>query len=216
MPVALENAPSSIRIDMARYKEAERERIAAGTRRALLDAATQEFAHGGYEAANINRISLAAGFAKGTIYNYFPSKRALLLALIDDIAAAHIAAIMDGVGRVDDPEERLARFFEAGFAWVVEQTRQARVMITALYGPDEELRTHMYQAYLPLFQFVAEQIVGHGIDRGRFRQVGPMATAGLLMTIYLGTASQTDEAGRTWLDPQQVSDFAIHALCKEG
>ena len=35
------------------------------------------------------------------------------------------------------------------------------------------------------------------------------------MTIYLGTASQTDEAGRTWLDPQQVADFAIYALAQQ-
>ena len=201
---------------MARHKESERERIAAETRRALLNAATQEFARGGYEAANINRISLAAGFAKGTIYNYFPSKRELMLALIDDVAAAQVATIIEQVGQVEDPEGRLARFFEAGFAWVVEQTEQARVMITMLYGPDETFRNHMYQAYLPLFQFVAEQIVGRGIQQGRFRQVGPIATAGLLMTIYLGAASQTDDAGRTWLDPQQVSDFASHALRKEG
>jgi len=96
----------------------------------------------------------------------------------------------------------------------MEQTDQARVMITMLYGPDEAFRTHMYQAYLPLFQFVAEQIIGYGIERNRFRHVGPMATAGLLMTIYLGTASQVDEEGRTWLDPQQVSEFAVHALRK--
>ena len=148
---------------MARHKEAEREEITAETRRALLSAAAQEFARGGYEAANINHISLAAGFAKGTVYNYFPSKRALMLALIDDITAAHIAAITEQVGQVEDPEERLARFFEAGFVWVVEQTEQARVMITMLYGPDDDFRNHMYQAYLPLFQFVAEQIVGRGI-----------------------------------------------------
>ena len=201
---------------MARHKEAEREKIAAESRRALLDAATEEFARGGYDAANINRISLAAGFAKGTIYNYFPSKRELMLALVDDIAAGHIGYIMERVGQVDDPESRLALFFEAGFAWVMEQTDRARVMITMLYGPDEAFRTHMYQAYLPLFQFVAEQIIGRGIESGQFRRVGPRATAGLLMTIYLGTASQTDEAGRTWLDPQQVSDFATHALKAEG
>jgi len=199
---------------VARHKETEREKIAAETRRALLDAATVEFAQGGYAAANINRISLAAGFAKGTIYNYFPSKRDLMLALIDDIAAGHVKYIMDRVERADDPAERLALFFEAGFAWVMAQTGRARVMITMLYGPDEAFRTHMYQAYLPLFQFVAEQVVGRGVESGRFRHVGPMATAGLLMTIYLGTSSQTDEDGRTWLDPQQVSDFAIHALRK--
>jgi AcrR family transcriptional regulator len=201
---------------MARYKETEREKIAAETKRALLDAATEEFARGGYDEANINRISLAAGFAKGTIYNYFPSKRALMLALVDDIAAGHIAYIMERVGRVEDPGGRLSAFFEAGFTWVTEQTSQARVMISMLYGPDETFRTHMYETYLPMFQFVAEQIVGWGIEQGRFRHVGPMATAGLLMTIYLGTSSQTDDAGRTWLDPAQVSDFAIHALKAEG
>jgi AcrR family transcriptional regulator len=200
---------------MSRHKGAEREEIAAQTRRALLDAAAEEFARDGYKAANINRISLAAGFAKGTIYNYFPSKRALLLALIDDSAADHVGYIMDQVGQVDDPDERLSAFFEAGFAWVAGHSNQGRVMITMLYGPDEAFRIHMYQAYLPLFQFVAAQIVSPGIEQGRFRDLQPMSTAGLLMTIYLGTASQTDPEGRTWIDPAQVSDFAIHALRAE-
>jgi AcrR family transcriptional regulator len=201
---------------VARHKEAEREKIAAETWRALLDAAAEEFAHGGYRAANINRISLAAGFAKGTVYNYFPSKRALMLALIDDIAASHVGYIVDQVGQVADPDERLAAFFEAGFTWVTRQTSQGRVMITMLYGPDEAFRVHMYQAYRPLFQFVAEQIVSLGIEQGRFRDLEPMSTAGLLMTIYLGTASQTNPEGRTWFDPAQVSDFAIYALRAEG
>jgi AcrR family transcriptional regulator len=200
---------------MARYKEADREQIAAETRRALLDAAAEAFAKDGYQAANINHISRAAGFAKGTIYNYFPSKRALMLALIDDVAAGHIRYITDRVGQVEDANERLEAFFNAGFAWVIERTNQARVMITMLYGPDEEFRNHMYQAYLPLFQFVAEQIISLGIEQGRFRHLGPMATAGLLMTIYLGTSSQTDDKGQTWLDPAQVADFAIHALKAE-
>jgi AcrR family transcriptional regulator len=181
----------------------------------LLEAAAEAFAEDGYQSANINRISLAAGFAKGTIYNYFPSKRALMLAVIDDIAGSHIRFIMEWVGQVDDPDGRLAAFFEAGFAWVTEQISSGRIMIAMLYGPDEEFRIHMYQAYLPLFQFVAEQIVGLGIEQGRFRDLEPTATAGLLMTIYLGTASQTNEEGRTWIDPRQVSDFAVHALKAE-
>jgi TetR/AcrR family fatty acid metabolism transcriptional regulator len=201
---------------MARHKEAEKEKITAETRRALLDAAAEAFARDGFEAANINRISLTAGFAKGTIYNYFPSKRDLMLAVIEDIASDHVNYIMNRVEPVEGPEGRLTEFFDAGFTWVVKQTSRARVMITMLYGPDEAFRTHMYQAYLPLFQFVAEQIINQGIAQGRFRHVGPMATAGLLMTIYLGTASQTDEEGRTWLDPAQVSDFAIHALKAQG
>ena len=50
---------------MARHKEAERETIVSETRERLLQAATEEFAREGYVGANINRISRAAGFAKG-------------------------------------------------------------------------------------------------------------------------------------------------------
>jgi len=76
---------------MPRHKDAEREQVMSQTRQLLLEAAAEEFAREGYAGANINRISRAAGFAKGTIYNYFSSKRALMLALIDAIAETHLA-----------------------------------------------------------------------------------------------------------------------------
>ena len=59
---------------MPRPRTAAREQVLAQTRQQLLDAAAVEFTREGYASANINRISKTAGFAKGTIYNYFPSK----------------------------------------------------------------------------------------------------------------------------------------------
>ena len=197
---------------MARHKETERETVLSETRRLLLEAATNEFAREGYDGANINRISKAAGFAKGTIYNYFPSKRALMLALIDEVSEAHIDFVLEQVQGEGDPGHRLERFFKAGFAFISEHLAQARVMINTLYGPDVEFRAHMYQAYQPLFQFVSNDIVAAGISRGVFREVDPDATAALLMTIYLGAGSQVDESGRAWLDPRQVAAFVLNAL----
>ena len=197
---------------MARHKEAERETVLSETRRLLLEAATAEFAREGYDGANINRISKAAGFAKGTIYNYFPSKRALMLTLIDEVSDSHIDFVLKQVQEEGDPGHRLERFFEAGFAFISDHLAQARVMINTLYGPDVEFKTHMYQAYQPLFQFVSNDIIAAGISRGVFREVDPDATAALLMTIYLGAGSQVDEDGRTWLDPSQVAAFALNAL----
>src|SRR5260370_17572423 len=57
------------------------------TRRRLLAAAAQEFARAGLERASVDAISLAAGYAKGTIYNYFPSKEELFLAVVEDASA---------------------------------------------------------------------------------------------------------------------------------
>ena len=51
---------------MPRYKDSESEQAAIDTRQKLLAAAAEEFARQGYNAANINHISRAAGYAKGT------------------------------------------------------------------------------------------------------------------------------------------------------
>jgi len=200
---------------MARYKESERKNVLSKTRRLLLEAAAAEFAREGYHGANINRISTAAGFAKGTVYNHFPSKKALLLALIEDIAGNHYDFIAERVGQEDDPAGRLEQFFAAGFAFVVTYPTHARVMINTIYGPETEFKMVAYQAYQPLFQLVGSEILGAGMAQDIFRPVDAGATAGLLMTIYLGTASQVDEEGNPWMDPQQVADFAQHALLLE-
>jgi AcrR family transcriptional regulator len=199
---------------MPRLKKDEREQVLSKTRRLLLDAAAEEFARQGYARANINRISIAAGFAKGTIYNYFASKRELMLALIEATAETHVDWMVGQVEEEEDPRRRLERFFEAGFAFVSGHLAQARVMINTIYGPDVEFKQHMWGAYQPLFEFVGRDIIAAGIARGLFRPLDPAATATLLMTIYLGTASQVSEAGRIWLDPRQVADFALNALRK--
>jgi AcrR family transcriptional regulator len=201
---------------MPRHKKVERQEIMGQTRQLLLQAATKEFAREGYAGANVNRISRAAGFAKGTIYNYFDSKRALMLALIDEIARAHFDSISEHVAQKDDPACRLERFFEAGFAWVMDNLDQARVMITTLNGPDAEFKLHMFQAYQPMFELVGSDIIAVGVERGIFRQVEPVAEARLLMTIYLGVCSQLNEQGKPWFSPDEVTELLLDGLREQN
>lgn len=56
---------------------------------AILDAALAVFDQAGFEAARVEDIAAAAGVAKGTVYLHFPSKVALLEALI----ARHVAPV---------------------------------------------------------------------------------------------------------------------------
>jgi AcrR family transcriptional regulator len=199
---------------MPRTHKTAREERRSETRKRLLEAAAVEFAREGYNGANVNRISQAAGFAKGTIYNYFPSKRALMLGLIDDVAAAHHDFIAARVLEAEEPGRRLERFFEAGFAFVSDFLPQSQVMVNTLHGPDVAFKSHMYRAYQPLFQFVSTEVVAAGIAQGAFRRVDPGSTAQLLMILYLGTGSAVDEQGRHWLDPKQVADLTMNGLRK--
>jgi AcrR family transcriptional regulator len=200
---------------MARHKTEERDKVVSETRQRLLEAATQEFAREGYIGANIDSISKAAGFAKGTIYNYFASKRALMLALIEEIAAYHLDYITVRVLEEDDPARRLERFFEAGFAYVTENLAAGTVMINNIYGPDTEFKEAMFAAYRPMFDLVGRDIIAAGMQQGIFRPVDPAITAGLLMNIYLGTASPTNKEGKPWIAPAQVAEFVLHALLEK-
>jgi AcrR family transcriptional regulator len=199
---------------MPRHKDAERNHVMSQTRRLLLDAATAEFAQEGYHGANINRISKAAGFAKGTIYNYFPSKRALMLALIDVIAASHHQFVAELVRQEEDPVRRLERFFQAGSEWIVHNLSQGKVMLTMLNGPDEEFKLRMWQGYQPMHQLIVDDILVLGMEQGVFRAEDPAATAGLLMTLYLGIGSTVDEEGRSRLTPEWIAEFILAGLRK--
>ena len=197
---------------MARHKEDERTQVLSETRQQLLTAAADEFAREGYNGANINRISQSAGYAKGTIYNYFASKRALMDALIDEFSAIHLDYIIAQVRQVEEPLARLERFFEAGFDFVAQNLSAGRVIINTLYGPDPDFKEHLRRVYTPMFHFVSQEILLPGIQQGVFRQVEPFPTAGFLMTIYLGFASTVDESGSPTMSFKQVFDYALNGL----
>jgi len=61
-------------------------RDADKTRAAILSASTQLFAEKGFIGASISDIAEIVGVSKSSIYHYFPSKEAILHALIDSLA----------------------------------------------------------------------------------------------------------------------------------
>jgi AcrR family transcriptional regulator len=201
---------------MARPAQDVRDDVLNSTRQALLSAAAAEFACEGYVGANINHISINAGFAKGTIYNHFASKQVLLMTLIDETAAGHMAAIRAQVDPVGSPVAKLEVFFRAGFAFVEAHPDQARAIIHAVYGPDETFKQRVYQAYQPLFDLLIDEVLAAGIASGDFRAIDPDMTAGLIMTIYLGSCSQLDANNTIWLDPGQVTNFILAGIQREG
>jgi AcrR family transcriptional regulator len=197
---------------MPRPRKDAREEILSDTRQRLLDAAAVEFAREGYAGANINRISQTAGFAKGTIYNHFPSKRELMLALIDQVAAAHVDFILHRVQQEPDFVRRLSCFFSAGFAFVEQQPVQAAVVINTVYGPDAAFKARVFAAYEALFVLIFQDIIGAGIALGDFRPVDPDLATVMLMSIYLGSCALMETDGGIGIDPAQVAAFVLDGL----
>lgn len=83
-----------------------RERHAAVTRSAILDAARRLFAEQGFAATAVRPIAEEAGVAVQTLYSTFGSKQGLLLALVDTVREqARSQELGQRMDETDDPRE---------------------------------------------------------------------------------------------------------------
>ena len=62
-----------------------------GTRGRILDAAANEFQHRGYHATSMHDIMRIAEVPGGSVYHYFPTKKSLALAVIEERVALNLA-----------------------------------------------------------------------------------------------------------------------------
>ena len=151
------------------------------TRGRLLAAAAAEFARAGFERANVDAISLGAGYAKGTIYNYFPSKEELFLAVVEHALAQ--AAATGQAPRDAPARERLAAALAGFCGWAGEQDALARVLVRECLMGTPGLYPQVIGAEWPLTGTL-EAIIADGMHDGEFRSDVPadllaLAVAGL-------------------------------------
>ncbi len=146
-------------------------KVTADTRKAtrarLLTAAAEEFGRAGLERANVDAISLAAGYGKGTIYNYFPSKEELFLAVVEEASAQ---AGSPSPARRDAPARERLRATLAGFcAWAGEHDALARVLVRECLMGTPGLYPRVIGAEWPLtgeLEAIVRDGAGHGELRG--------------------------------------------------
>ena len=153
------------------------------TLRAILDAATAEFAEKGFHDASISQITQRAGVALGSFYTYFDSKEAVFKALVSDMSAQ----VRDHVGpHIASAPDQLAAE-RAGLLTFLEFVRQHkeiyRIIDEAEFVDAESYRRH----YESTVERIASRLKAAAI-RGEVRaDVGEVhAWAIVGMNVFLG------------------------------
>jgi TetR/AcrR family transcriptional repressor of nem operon len=84
-----------------------------GTRRRVLDAAADEFQHRGYHATSMHDVMRIAGVPGGSLYHYFPTKKSLGLAVIQERVAESLAETwIDPMGKAASASQGILSVFD--------------------------------------------------------------------------------------------------------
>lgn len=129
------------------------------TREALISAGRRLFAEQPVDAVAIDDIVRAADVAKGSFYNHFPDKEALVRAVTVEIRAGVERAVGRANAGVEDPARRVARAICVYMRYAVDEPERAGVLVRVHSGHTS--------TSAPLNQGLVED-VSAGLAAGRF------------------------------------------------
>ncbi|MDT0269332.1 helix-turn-helix domain-containing protein [Streptomyces sp. DSM 44915] len=174
-------------------------------RGALLEAARSLLVEGGARALTFAALAERTGLARSSVYEYFPSRGALVAQLCANdfpLWAAEVTAAMDAA---DSPREKIAAYVRQQLALATDQRHQAVVAISTS-ELDEAARGEIRAAHRGLAELVVELL----------RELGhrePLVVAGLLRGLV--DAAVRAAAGPDAPAPERIAELAV-AVALDG
>jgi AcrR family transcriptional regulator len=177
-------------------------------RKQLLAAAQEVFVANGYHAAAMDDIALRAGVSKPVLYQHFPGKLELYLALLDTQTAALAQAVIAALEGTTDNQQRIHGVLSAYFSFVARDDSGSsggafRLIFESDLVNDPAVRKRVESVTEKTMRAVAGTVAA---DTG----LGD-AEAQLLGTALTGAAQV---AARWWLDSDKPvpQEDAVHLL----
>ncbi|MHB1432912.1 MAG: TetR/AcrR family transcriptional regulator [Streptosporangiaceae bacterium] len=127
-------------------------------RRQLLGAAREVFVAQGYHAAAMDEIAERAGVSKPVLYQHFPGKLELYLALLDESAAELIGAVSQALASTSDNSERVPATFRAFFDYVSGVGEAFRLVFESDLSNEPAVRARLNQTMYECAGMVSEFI----------------------------------------------------------
>src|ERR1700746_1614791 len=136
--------------------EGKRARNAAVRRRRVIEAALALAADGGYEAVQMRDVAETADVALGTLYRYFPSKDALLIAALFEMADDLKRRMAVYPARGETPADRVTDVLRGPCRALERQPDITRALVAALSSPDPSVSEAKLQIHELLHGIVTD------------------------------------------------------------
>lgn len=159
----------------------------ADNRRAILNAARELIAIGGFGSAQMTEVARKAGVATGTLYRYFPSKEELCRQVFREVSSREMN-VLAGIAAEDRPAlERLRKVLVTFASRAVQGRRLAFALLAEPVddGITEE-RGRFRRVHGEIFAGILEDCVAEGAIAPLNTKVAAACIAGAIPTALIG------------------------------
>jgi AcrR family transcriptional regulator len=159
-------------------------------RRQLLDAALEVFVSRGYHAAAMDEIAERAGVSKPVLYQHFPGKLELYLALLDESVDTLVETVRDALVSTTDNKQRVAATFGAYFEFVGGEGQAYRLVFESDLSNESAVRDRLERAQrecAALISQVVREDAGLSDEEAHVLSVGMVGLAQVTARYWLGT-----------------------------
>ncbi|HET6566009.1 MAG TPA: TetR/AcrR family transcriptional regulator [Xanthomonadales bacterium] len=186
------------------------------SRRRILHAALHLFHRNAFQAVGINAICAQAGVVKGSFYHFFPSKTALLAAVLEELSGQQRQMYEQAQERGETGRERIVAYIGIWLDQAEEQKAEygqvlgsgLGVLAAELSCSDPEALT-LIRSGLGEIQSQLRRLVRHGIEDGSIASsVEPVHTAYALLALLQGLST----LGRASNQPELMRETAQLAV----
>lgn len=160
---------------------ARRARRIQRKRSEIIAAATQVFAEKGYAQAKTRDIAERADMAEGTLYNYFASKREIMLAIMAE-NRVHFDALFNASGGIAS-RISLIELFERTMQLFTARLPFLRTILAEAWVNDEILNNYVIER-LKQVSALLQDFITSQVKAGVFRPIDPELGARLAMGMF--------------------------------
>lgn len=126
----------------------------------LLDAASEVFSSKGYHAAAMDDIADAAGVSKPVLYQHFPSKLDLYLALLDQSCDRLVDVVGEALASTDDNADRVIATVAAFYEFISSTGGEFRFVFESDLTGDGAVQRRLSRVNDEISDAIAEVIAG--------------------------------------------------------
>jgi AcrR family transcriptional regulator len=138
----------------------------------------------------MDEIAERAGVSKPVLYQHFPGKLELYLALLDESVDALVAAVRSALRSTTDNKQRVAATFSAYFAYVAGEGQAYRLVFESDLGNEAAVRARLERGQRECAEMISQvvrQDAGLDQDEAHLVSVGMVGLAQVTARYWLAS-----------------------------